>query len=246
MSATLPVYPWRLAPAGLAASSARWAAARRPAGRRGAPAPPPTRPSPAGRLPLPHRPGQAGPAHDAGPVPGAGRRTAGPADLPAVPAGPRLLHPHLSRRLRELRLRRDRHVKKIQVAAVAVASAVTYSVTAQLMGTDLSFAVVFACSTAVFTAVLNAGLHLAKRALDLVVPLPPLHLRRADPARECGRDPPLAGDHRRSPPPPRRLPGLTTSSRRPWPSPARCPHSGWWAGGVPRPPGRSSDPKEPL
>ncbi|WP_371787290.1 hypothetical protein [Streptomyces albidoflavus] len=52
-------------------------------------------------------------------------------------------------------------MKKIQVAAVAVASAVTYSVTAQLMGTDLSFAVVFAYSTAVFTAVLNAGLHLA-------------------------------------------------------------------------------------
>ncbi|RZD83967.1 hypothetical protein [Streptomyces albidoflavus] len=52
-------------------------------------------------------------------------------------------------------------MKKIQVTAVAVASAVTYSVTAQLMGTDLSFAVVFACSTAVFTAVLNAGLMLA-------------------------------------------------------------------------------------
>ncbi|MFF9733674.1 hypothetical protein ACF1GX_30145 [Streptomyces albidoflavus] len=46
-------------------------------------------------------------------------------------------------------------MKKIQVAAVAVASTVTYSVTAQLMGTDLSFAVVFACSTAVFTAVLH-------------------------------------------------------------------------------------------
>ncbi|MFZ4136264.1 hypothetical protein [Streptomyces koyangensis] len=54
-------------------------------------------------------------------------------------------------------------MKKIQVAAVAVASAVTYSVTAQLMGTDLSFAVVFACSTAVFTAVLNPGLHLAAK-----------------------------------------------------------------------------------
>ncbi|MFD5183288.1 hypothetical protein ACFWMQ_11815 [Streptomyces sp. NPDC058372] len=50
-----------------------------------------------------------------------------------------------------------------QLATLLAAVGFAYPITLHLAAADLSFAVVFACSTAVFTAFLNAGLHLAAK-----------------------------------------------------------------------------------
>ncbi|MFD6238944.1 hypothetical protein ACFWFV_05370 [Streptomyces diastaticus] len=53
--------------------------------------------------------------------------------------------------------------KAAQGAALLAALGFTYPTALHLAAADVSFAVTFACSTAVFTAFLNTGLHLAAK-----------------------------------------------------------------------------------